>query len=105
MRRFAAGPCEVTERDGRFLGLGKLAEAGYGGEVAGERYIGDAMLRELDEAYDEDVSTRRAKPRRAEWSSDSAPQNPPQPFLTMSNRFFVSLGPSHLTVSSQFTFI
>ena len=45
MRRFAAGPCEVTEMEGRFLGLGKLAEAGYGGEVAGERYIGDAMLR------------------------------------------------------------
>ena len=45
MRRFAAGPCEVTEMEGRLLGLGKLAEAGYGGEVAGERYIGDAMLR------------------------------------------------------------
>ena len=44
LRRFAAGPCEVTERDGLFLGLGKLAEAGYDGDVAGERYIGDAIL-------------------------------------------------------------
>lgn len=44
LRRLTAGECEVTEREGRFLGFGNGAEAGYGGDVAGERYVGDAIL-------------------------------------------------------------
>lgn len=36
-RLFAAGGCEVTESEGRFLGFGRLAEEGYGGDCAGER--------------------------------------------------------------------
>lgn len=44
LRRLAAGGWEVTEREGRFLGFGRVAEDGYCGDVAGDLYVGEAIV-------------------------------------------------------------
>lgn len=45
LRRLAFGGWEVTEREGRFLGFGRLADDGYWGDVAGDLYDEEAMVK------------------------------------------------------------